>query len=104
MYEFTSPKVGVALELGDSYIYRKEICATLYESSKKWLLLAVNRAPMELNGLLQDYLAEFDQFQSTVPPDAVHVGRSLALEVGRAVTWTEPTIGMYAIISNLVYV
>ncbi|RUP48544.1 hypothetical protein BC936DRAFT_144422, partial [Jimgerdemannia flammicorona] len=92
VYEFTSPKVGVTLEIGDSYTYRKDICAVFYESSKKWLLLAVNRAPMELNGLLQDYLAEFDQFQSAMPPDTVHMGRSLALEVGRAVTWTEPTI------------
>ncbi|KAI8148722.1 hypothetical protein BJV82DRAFT_642239 [Fennellomyces sp. T-0311] len=84
VFHFTSPRVNVTLELGDSYAYRHEICTRLYESAKKWLHISMDRAPLEINGLLQDYLSEFDRFSSGQPIDAAHMGRSLALEIGKS--------------------
>ncbi|KAF7723837.1 phosphatidylinositol-4- kinase [Apophysomyces ossiformis] len=86
IFHFTSPRVGVTLELGDSFAYRKEICTRFYESTKKWLRISMDRAPLEVGGLLQDYLAEFDRYSSGIPADASHLGRSLALEVGKSYT------------------
>ncbi|CDS12547.1 hypothetical protein LRAMOSA04741 [Lichtheimia ramosa] len=83
-FHFTSTRVNVTLELGDSYAYRRDICTRLYESAKKWLRISMDRAPLEINGLLQDYLSEFDRFVPGQPIDAVHMGRSLALEIGKA--------------------
>lgn len=93
VFHFSSPKVGVTLELGDSYVYRREITTKLYESARKWLRLSLDRSPMELNGLLQDYLSEFDCYQPNQPMDVVHVGRSIALELGKTPARNQLAIG-----------
>ncbi|KAI7870650.1 hypothetical protein BDF14DRAFT_1772183 [Spinellus fusiger] len=82
-FHFTSLKVNVTLELGDAYGYRKEICGRFYECAKSWLLISMDRAPLEVSGLLQDYLSEFDRFGKDAVRDTVHLGRSLALEISR---------------------
>ncbi|CAG8689893.1 17249_t:CDS:10, partial [Rhizophagus irregularis] len=81
VYTFTSPKVGVSLDLTDDYNYRREILSRLCENSKKWLTVAMSRAPSEIRGLLENYLAEFDPYQSD---NSVHMGRSIAVEIGKA--------------------
>ncbi|KAI8097412.1 uncharacterized protein BX664DRAFT_326316 [Halteromyces radiatus] len=88
VYQFSSSRLpgGITIELGDSFTYRKEICTQFYESARKWLHLAVDRAPLEISGLLQSYLAGFDRFSSNTPLDVGHLGRSLALDVGKATT------------------
>ncbi|ORX46095.1 hypothetical protein DM01DRAFT_1339741 [Hesseltinella vesiculosa] len=85
-YRFTSKRVNVTIELGDSYTYRKELCQHLYESARKWLHLAVDRAPLEIAGLLQSYLAGFDRYDDSTPLNSGHLGRSLALDIGKATT------------------
>ncbi|KAI9473756.1 MAG: hypothetical protein EXX96DRAFT_596776 [Benjaminiella poitrasii] len=91
-FHFTSPRVGVTIELGDSYSYRKDICAHMYENGKKWLQISMDRAPMEINGLLQDYLAEYVRFEPGTLIDAAHMGRTLALEVGKAAARNDMTV------------
>jgi phosphatidylinositol 4-kinase len=92
VYKFTSVKADVTIVLGDSHAYRKEVCTRFTDIGRKWLRLAVERAPLEVNGLLQNYLAEFDPLQVDMPTDTVHMGRSLALEVGRAASSAQPVI------------
>ena len=53
MYTFTSHKVGVSLDLPDDYNYRREILSILCENSKKWITVAMSRAPSEIRGLLE---------------------------------------------------
>lgn len=101
-FHFTSTRVNVTLELGDSYAYRREICTRLYESAKKWLRISMDRAPLEINGLLQDYLSEFDRFVPGQPIDAVHVGRSLALEIGKAASRNQLSVGMWFFVFSIV--
>ncbi|KAL7310917.1 Phosphatidylinositol 4-kinase stt4 [Mucor circinelloides] len=91
-FQFTSPRVGVTIELGDSFTYRKDICSHMYENGKKWLQISMDRAPMEINGLLQDYLAEYVRYDPGVPIDSAHLGRTLALEVGKAAAKNEMTV------------
>ncbi|KAI8636242.1 hypothetical protein BD408DRAFT_487034 [Parasitella parasitica] len=92
VFHFSSARVGVTIELGDSYSYRREMCTHIYESARKWLQVAVARAPIEVSGLLQDYLAEFSRFDSRGSADNVHMGRSLALEMGKSSSKNELSI------------
>ncbi|CAG8512007.1 16686_t:CDS:10 [Gigaspora margarita] len=79
-YTFISVKVGVTLDLPDSYIYRREVLSQLCENAKKWLSLAMARAPLEVRGLLENYLSEYDPYNSDNP---VHMGRSFAFEIAK---------------------
>ena len=93
MFHFTSARVGVTIELGDSYAYRREVCTHIYDNARKWLQVALVRAPIEVSGLLQDYLAEFSRFSNDGLTDVVHMGRSLALEMGKTTSKNELSIG-----------
>ena len=93
MFYFTSKRAGVTLELGDSYSYRKELCTSLYDHAKKWLQISMDLSPLEVTSLLQNYLAEFNQFDSGMPIDAIHLGRSLALDIGKNAAKNHLTVG-----------
>ncbi|RCI05105.1 phosphatidylinositol-4- kinase, partial [Rhizopus stolonifer] len=84
VFHFTSTLVGVTIELGDDYNYRKEVCTSLYENARKWLNAALVRAPIEVAGLLQDYIAKLNRFSNQGLSDAVHMGCSLALDIGKS--------------------
>jgi phosphatidylinositol 4-kinase len=79
--------------LGDSYAYRKELCTKVFESARKWLHIALTRAPLEVPGLLQEYLAEFNRYPAGGMSDVAHMGRALALEIGKATSKNELSIG-----------
>ncbi|KAI8973785.1 hypothetical protein BDF20DRAFT_823654 [Mycotypha africana] len=100
-FQFSSPRIGVTIELGDSFAYRREICSQMYEHGKKWLKISMDRAPMEINGLLQDYLAEYVRYEPGVPIDATHMGRTLALEVGKAAARNDMTVEFVPRIRNV---
>lgn len=53
----------------------------------------MDRAPLEVNGQLQDYLSEFDRFASGQPLDVAHLGRSLAYEAGKLPSKNDIAIG-----------
>ncbi|OBZ83610.1 Phosphatidylinositol 4-kinase stt4 [Choanephora cucurbitarum] len=97
---FTSSRINVTIELGDDYTYRRELCTTLYEHAHKWLSMALVRAPVEVSGLLQDYIAKFDRFSSTC--ESIHLGRSLALEIGKLSSKNELTIDYVPQLSSVV--
>ncbi|CAO3599597.1 unnamed protein product [Absidia cylindrospora] len=83
LYYFTSKRANVTIELIDSFEYRRKACNKLCECAKTWLMLSLDCCPLEINGLLQDYLAEFNAFQDGMPMDAAHMGRTIALQVGK---------------------
>ncbi|KAI9253575.1 hypothetical protein BY458DRAFT_535835 [Sporodiniella umbellata] len=92
VFHFTSSLAQVTIELGDSYTYRKELCTRLYQSARKWLQMALVRSPSEISAHLQDYLSEFNKYATGTYNDVVHMGRSLALEIGKASPKNELTI------------
>ncbi|CAG8516675.1 5515_t:CDS:10 [Ambispora gerdemannii] len=81
VYTFRSPKVGVTLEFPDTCNYRREMLSSLCENAKKWLTGAMSLAPLDIRGIIENYLAEFDPYQSVNPS---HMGRSIALEIGKS--------------------
>ncbi|RCH96416.1 phosphatidylinositol-4- kinase [Rhizopus azygosporus] len=89
VFHFTSHRVKVTIELGDSYAYRKEVCTRLYQNARKWIQLALVRAPNEVSAHLQDYLSDFNKYATSGYSDVVHMGRSLALELGKTSSKSE---------------
>ncbi|CAG8442864.1 12657_t:CDS:10, partial [Acaulospora colombiana] len=91
VYTFSSVRVGVTLYLTDSYDYRREMLTHLYENSRKWLSMAITRVPHEIRGLLEGYLTEFGHCNEG---SAVHMGRSVALEVAKYFSRFDPNTVM----------
>ncbi|KAF9427764.1 phosphatidylinositol-4- kinase, partial [Podila epigama] len=81
VYTFTSAKVGVTIDLPDSYPYRHELLSTFVELTRKWIAAAMANSPQEVDALLQDYLAESEKIHTGV--SRVHMGRTLAARSGR---------------------
>lgn len=75
--EFTSERAGIRLQLTDNYRIRNEMLASLIKSAESWFGLAVLRAPMELQVILQNYLAAHD---NAIVPDAMELGATIALK------------------------
>lgn len=53
MYEYSSTKVDITLQLSDSFIVRNEITTQLYGYARNWLTAAISRAPIEVQTVLQ---------------------------------------------------
>ncbi|ORX92254.1 hypothetical protein K493DRAFT_377181 [Basidiobolus meristosporus CBS 931.73] len=81
VYNFTSERVNITLNLPDAYGYRQDLLTQLCCLAKQWLSIAHQSSPLEIEGILKDYLADFDQDYNG---ESVHLGRSLALEIGRS--------------------
>ncbi|KAK0497081.1 hypothetical protein EDD18DRAFT_1165281 [Armillaria luteobubalina] len=82
IYEYTSTRAGITLELTDSYQVRNEILAQLHRNANNWFELALGRAPVELQSTLQKYLAVH---QSTSGTDGAELGASVAEQFGKAI-------------------
>ncbi|KAF8529176.1 hypothetical protein BU17DRAFT_73353 [Hysterangium stoloniferum] len=77
VYEFSSDRVGIIIELTDSYSTRNEILAQLHRNANNWFSISLARAPIEFQAILQKYLTSY---QSIGPHEAVELGASLALQ------------------------
>lgn len=75
----TSTRGKVTIELSDDYAFRKRTLNNLYNDARRWLMTVMNVAPLDIKGLLQTYLSEFDDTGSY---GHVSLGRSFALEMG----------------------
>jgi phosphatidylinositol 4-kinase A len=80
--EFTSARGKIKLELSDDYAFRKRTLNTFHAEAKKWVTAALSVAPLDVKGLLQTYLSEYDD---TGAYGHVSLGRSFALEMGSLV-------------------
>jgi phosphatidylinositol 4-kinase A len=76
---FTSARGKITLELSDDYAFRKWTLNTFYADAKKWVTAVLAIAPLDVKGLLQTYLSEYDDTGSY---GHVSLGRSFALEMG----------------------
>ncbi|KAF8932770.1 phosphatidylinositol-4- kinase [Dissophora ornata] len=81
IYSFTSSKVGVTIDLPDSYPYRRELLSKFVELTRKWIGAAMANSPQEVDALLQDYLAESEKIHTGI--SRVHMGRTLAARAGK---------------------
>ncbi|KAG0310681.1 phosphatidylinositol-4- kinase [Dissophora globulifera] len=81
IYSFTSCKVGVTIDLPDSYPYRRELLTKFVDLTRKWIGAAMANSPQEVDALLQDYLAESEKIHTGI--SRVHMGRTLAARAGK---------------------
>ncbi|KAI8063818.1 hypothetical protein BC940DRAFT_327279 [Gongronella butleri] len=85
IYHFTSTRANVTLELSDDYDERQRLCGQFSDYATKWLLLSMDCCPLEVTGILQDYLGDTEH--SDMMFESAHLGRTIALQVGK----TAPT-------------
>lgn len=83
---FTSERGNVTVELSDDYDFRRWTLDILNRKAKIWVHAAVNLAPLDVKGLLQTYLSEFDDEGAY---GHISLGRSFALELGSTIPSTD---------------
>lgn len=88
--KYTSKRENVCIELSDNYAFRQQTLATLHKWAKAWVLKTLNIAPLDIKGLLQTYLSEFDD-EGTY--GHISLGRSFALEMGSTIPTTDQRLG-----------
>ena len=87
---YSSTLGNVAIELSDDYDLRRRTLNNLHKWAKGWVTIVLNIAPLDIKGLLQTYLAEYDD-EGTY--GHVSLGRSFALDVGSMIPATEQKLG-----------
>lgn len=87
---FTSSRGKVTIQLSDNFAHRKKTLNTLYKKAKVWVLEVINIAPLDVKGLLQTYLSEYDDDGAY---GHVSLGRSFATEMGGMIPTTDQRLG-----------
>ena len=83
---YRSPRGKVAVELSDDYAFRKQTLSMFHRRAKQWTTKVISVAPLDVKGLLQTYLSEYDDDGAY---GHISLGRSLALELGSAIPTTD---------------
>ena len=87
---FTSARGKITIQLSDDYAFRKRTLNKLYANARKWVIDVMGIAPLDVKGLLQTYLSEFDD---TGAYGHVALGRSFALEMGTLIPPLDERLG-----------
>lgn len=87
---YTSPLVDITLELSDDFAFRRRTLDTFYSRAKTWVMQVINIAPLDVKGLLQTYLAAYEDDGAY---GHVALGRSFAIELGSAIPSTDARLG-----------
>ena len=88
--DYSSTLGKVSIELSDDYDLRRSTLNAFHKRAKGWVTVVVNIAPLDIKGLLQTYLAEYDD-EGTY--GHVSLGRSFALDIGSMIPATEQKLG-----------
>ncbi|KAI9668133.1 MAG: phosphatidylinositol-4- kinase [Bathelium mastoideum] len=86
----TSSKECVSVELSDNYTFRHITLTRFHRKAKSWILEVTNVAPLDIKGLLQTYLSEYDDDGAY---GHIALGRSFALEMGSVIPSTDQRLG-----------
>jgi phosphatidylinositol 4-kinase A len=87
---FTSTRGKVSVQLSDDYSLRRRILNNLYKKAKEWVTTVIDIAPLDVKGLLQTYLSEYDDDGAY---GHVSLGRSFAAEMGALIPTTDQRLG-----------
>ena len=88
---YASALGDVAIELSDDYDLRRKTLNNLHKWARGWVTVVVDIAPLDIKGLLQTYLAEYDD-EGTY--GHVSLGRSFAVEIGSIIPATDQKLGV----------
>ncbi|TDZ22058.1 Phosphatidylinositol 4-kinase STT4 [Colletotrichum orbiculare MAFF 240422] len=84
--KFTSSLGDVSVELSDDYSFRRHTLDILNRKAKAWVSSVISLAPLDIKGLLQTYLSEFDDEGAY---GHISLGRSFAIELGSLMPSTD---------------
>ncbi|KAF2474802.1 phosphatidylinositol 3-kinase 3 [Lindgomyces ingoldianus] len=87
---FTSTKENIVVELSDDYSFRRTTLGNFYKRVKAWVVGVLDIAPLDIKGLLQTYLSEYDDEGAY---GHISLGRSFALEMGSVIPTTDQRLG-----------
>ncbi|TAQ88857.1 hypothetical protein B7494_g2821 [Chlorociboria aeruginascens] len=87
---FTSTRGNISVELSDDYDLRRRTLNNLYKRAKAWVKTVINIAPLDVKGLLQTYLSEYDDEGAY---GHISLGRSFATEMGSVIPGTDQRLG-----------
>ena len=76
---FTSARGKITIDLSDDYPSRRRTLNRFYANARKWVTDVLGISPLDVKGLLQTYLSEYDD---TGAYGHVSLGRSFALDMG----------------------
>jgi phosphatidylinositol 4-kinase len=80
----------VKVELPDNYALRKATLDRFHAKARAWVIAVLNIAPLDIKGLLQTYLSEYDDDGGY---GHISIGRSFALEMGSIIPQSDPRLG-----------
>ena len=93
-YEWTSRhhsiRGNVTVELSDNYEFRRKTMINLHKWAKTWMLRVLDIAPLDIKGLIQTYLSEYEDDGAY---GHISLGRSFALEMGGVIPSTDLRLG-----------
>lgn len=87
---FKAKRGNVEVELSDDFSFRRATLNSLQRWAKTWIQFVIDIAPLDIKGLIQTYLSEFDDEGAY---GHVSLGRSFALEMGGAIPATDQRLG-----------
>jgi phosphatidylinositol 4-kinase len=87
---YTSSRSNIVVELSDDYTLRRATLNSFYKRATAWVTGVLDIAPLDIKGLLQTYLSEFDDEGAY---GHISLGRSFALEMGSVVPTTDQRLG-----------
>lgn len=87
---FTSAKSNIVVELSDDYNFRRETLNSLHKRAVAWVKGVIDIAPLDIKGLLQTYLSEYDDEGAY---GHISLGRSFAMEMGSVIPTTDQRLG-----------
>lgn len=85
-----SPMGIVKVDLPDNYSLRKVTLDRFLVRARTWVTAVLNIAPLDIKGLLQTYLSEYDDDGGY---GHIALGRSFALEMGSLIPQSDPRLG-----------
>ena len=87
---FSSSRGKVSVQLSDNFALRRDTLNALYKRARVWLMKVMDIAPLDVKGLLQTYLSDFDDDGAY---GHVSLGRSFALEMGSMIPAADQRLG-----------
>lgn len=87
---YTSLRGKVSVELSDDCNLRRSTLNNLYRLAKQWITSVIGVAPLDVKGLLQTYLSEYDDEGAY---GHVSLGRSFASEMGSVIPSSDQKLG-----------
>lgn len=87
---YSSAKGNVSLQLSDNFAYRQTTLRSFQQKCRRWVLKTLDRAPLDMKGLLQTYLSDYDDEEAY---GRISMGRSFALELGSLIPSTDQRLG-----------